>query len=81
MNSKEALEKLRQNNKDNSHLFDDELLDIIEKDLDVLEILKRNPFILEVLFKKGFGKEYDERYMWGTITDEEVNKIKEWLNK
>ena len=29
----EALEKLRQNIKDNSHLFDDELLDIIEKAL------------------------------------------------
>lgn len=29
----EALEKLRQNNKDNSHMFDDELLDIIESAL------------------------------------------------
>ena len=36
----DALERLRQNNKDNSHLFDDELLDIIEKSLKRLEQLE-----------------------------------------
>ena len=36
----EALEKLRQNNVDNSHLFDDELLDTIEKEIN--QLLKEN---------------------------------------
>lgn len=37
----EALEQLRQNNKDDSHLFDDELLDIIEKQLKALEHINK----------------------------------------
>lgn len=37
----QALEKLRQNKIDNSHLFDDELLYIIEKALKALEIIKK----------------------------------------
>ena len=38
-----ALKKLRQNNIDDSHLFDDELLDIIEKTLKAFEIVQETP--------------------------------------
>ena len=45
----EALERLRQNWIDDSHLFDDELLDIIEKSLKALEIIKeKEPSIMRL---------------------------------
>ena len=37
----EALKQLRQNNKDDTHLFDDELLDVVEKELKALEIIAK----------------------------------------
>lgn len=36
----EALEQLKQNNKDDTHMFDDELLDIIKNALKAFEIIK-----------------------------------------
>ena len=46
---------------------------------EILKILKRSPFILHLLFSQNFNEEYVKNYMWGTISDKEVEKIKEWL--
>ena len=62
----EALEKLKQNNKDNSHLFDDELLDIIETAIKALEIIKEKVPLIYLL--AGFVGKYDP---------EEIEIIKE----
>ena len=52
----------------------------IEKALEVLEIIFEAPSILEQLFKLGqLGKEAQERYFWGTITDSRVEKVKEFF--
>ena len=55
--------------------------DIIERDLKVLEILKRSPFILEKLAEYSTDREYNKRYFYGTITDNERNLVEEWLNE
>ena len=58
-----------------------ELKLIIEKDLKVLEIIYSCPFIIERLALNGkLGKEAFHRYLWGTISDDEVKKVKEFLN-
>ena len=58
-----------------------ELLKPIEKDLEVLDIIKRAPFILERLFDNfELTKEAENRYFYGTITDAEVKKVEEWIN-
>ena len=54
--------------------------------LEVLEILKKKPFILQKIFEnKGLEpnaqKNYDGDYFWGTIDEEEYQKVKEWLEK
>ena len=62
--------------------------DIIEKELkeeeanknasEFLRIIFNAPFIIQTLFEKGeLGKNATDRYLWGTISDEEVKKIKE----
>ena len=46
----------------------------------VLRIIWEAPSILEQLFKLGqLGKEAQERYFWGTITDSRVEKVKEFF--
>lgn len=52
-------------------------------DKEILKILKEKPFILQKLFGNGSLKnqlDYDNRYFFGTITDEEVEKVIAWLN-
>lgn len=64
---------------------------IIEKELkegeanknasEILRIIFNAPFIIETLFnKKELGKSATDRYLWGTISDEEVKKIKEFFS-
>lgn len=49
--------------------------------LDILKIIVDAPFILERLFELGkFNEEVKHRYVWGTITDEQVEKVKNWFN-
>ena len=56
-----------------------ELSKEIEKNR-VLEIIYDAPSILQQLFELGqLGKEAAQRYMWGTITDSRVQKIKEFF--
>lgn len=46
----------------------------------VLEIIFEAPSIIEQLFKLGqLGKEAEDRYYWGTITDSRVEKVKEFF--
>jgi hypothetical protein len=50
----------------------------------VLSVLKDNPFILQKIFEnKGLKnqEEFDKRYFWGTITEDKVRIIKEWLDE
>ena len=56
-----------------------ELSKEIEKNR-VLEIIYDAPSIIEQLFKLGqLGKEAEDRYYWGTITDSRVEKVKEFF--
>lgn len=53
---------------------------IICKHLEVLQIIFEAPSIIEQLFKLGqLGKEAEDRYYWGTITDSRVEKVKEFF--
>lgn len=53
----------------------------IEKELKVLDIIKRHPFILERLFNESDKHDdYVHDYWWGVVTDKEVEMIKEWLD-
>lgn len=104
-----AIEKLRQNLKDNTHLFDEKQLDIIENEIidlnetldalsrkysmfdywrdncikygKILDILKQSPFVLDTINKNVYNPKYNQKYNFGTITDEELNIIKDWLFK
>ena len=56
-----------------------ELSKEIEKNR-VLEIIFEAPSILQQLFELGqLGEEATQRYMWGTITDSRVQKVKEFF--
>lgn len=49
---------------------------------EILDILKRSPFILEKLFESGeMSADFRRKYMFGGITMEEIAKIKEYFNK
>lgn len=47
----------------------------------VLDILRESPFILEVLFAQNVDEEYNKKYMWGTITDEDREIVEKWIVK
>lgn len=52
---------------------------VIEKNM-VLEIIFEAPYIVDLLFRKGeLGKKASERYMWGTISVEDVKRVKEFF--
>lgn len=49
---------------------------------ELLKILKDSPFILQKIFENKELKnqeQYDKKYFWGTITEDKVVKVKEWL--
>ncbi len=53
-------------------------------DKEILKILKESPFILQRLFGGNDLKnqeEYNKRYFWGTITEEDAQKVIAWLNE
>ena len=47
----------------------------------VLDILRESPFILEVLFSQNVDEEYNKKYMWGTITDDDREIVEKWIVK
>ena len=56
-----------------------ELSKEIEKNR-VLEIIFEAPYIVDLLFRKGeLGKTASERYVWGTLSDKDVEKVKEFF--
>ena len=75
MTSKEAMAKLKENFENDVYKVEREMMDIIEKDLEVLEILKKyvryddeNHFIRMKPFRKSvFNFDYEE--------------VKEWIEK
>lgn len=50
------------------------------KSNDILRIIFEAPFIIEALLdKKELGKNATDRYLWGTISEEDVKKVKEFF--
>lgn len=65
---------------DNETLKDLAILEGCVKASELLRIIFEAPSILQQLFELGeLGKEATQRYMWGTITDSRVQKIKEFF--
>ena len=85
MNSKEALEELQcvlvsnQATKRYSDIFEENLLRPIEKDLEVLEIWKRKSVDISLIKDIMLDKIKFDYYPYDNLTNEEFNKIKEWL--
>ena len=52
----------------------------MSKEEEILKIIYDAPFILERLFEMGkLGEDAKHRYMWGTISAENVEKVKEFF--
>ena len=84
MTSKEALKELRDTFEHDTFYIERKMLDVIEKDLEVLDILKRSIFNKEehkyVLNEKFKG----QKFMLLSLSirgDNEIDKIKEWLEE
>jgi len=76
MTSKEAIKRLRQETAPVTYMADfdkEECLKVIEKDLEVLEIIKKG-------FSKNFlAERLKDAYLRDDLNDEDYDKIKEWL--
>lgn len=81
MTSKEALEELKDNFENDVYKVERSMLDIIDKDLEVLEILKRSIFNKEehkyAMTEKFKGQKFMLLNL--VIREDDINKIKEWL--
>lgn len=78
MTSKQALKQL----KENVYELDDwqyYRLNIIEKDLEILEILKNKNVDVDVIKNIMKDNRKFECYPYENLTQEEFNKIKDWL--
>ena len=81
----EALERVKsvlisEGYNDNSGLKDIAILEGCVRASELLRIIFEAPSILQQLFELSeLGKEAQQRYMWGTITDSRVQKIKEFF--
>ena len=77
----EALERLR-NTLLAEGYWQDILQDvsIIEKDLEVLSVIYNSPFIIDNLAELGkLPPEAKKRYLFGTITNADVEKVEEFF--
>ena len=55
-------------------------LKIIEKDLEVLSVIYNSPFIIDNLAELGkLPPEAKRRYLFGTITNRDVQKVEEFF--
>ena len=53
---------------------------LMNKAEEILKIIYDAPYILDLLFRSGqLGKEASNRYMFGTISNADVDKIKEFF--
>lgn len=74
----EALEQLRQNNIDDAHYFDDELLSIIE---DALKDYEKEVEILDLLKKYSCVRSNKILFIAiGCMNNDELKIIESWLN-
>ena len=69
MNSKEALKELKENAQDICE-WELDRVNIIEKDLEILEILKKNIFVADNMIYATSNE----------LSDDDYNKLKEWIN-
>ena len=54
---------------------------LMNKAEEILKIIYDAPYILDLLFRSGqLGKEASNRYMFGTISNTDVDKIKEFFS-
>ena len=82
MTSKEAMAKLKENFENDVYKVEREMLGIVDKDLEVLDILKKSIFHKEehkyVLTEKFKG----QKFMLLSLSirgDDDIAKVKEWL--
>ena len=68
MNSKEALKELKENAQDICE-WELDRVNIIEKDLEILEILKKNIFVADNMIYATSNE----------LSDDDYNKLKEWI--
>lgn len=82
MTSKEALEELKEHFKHPAYIYERRILKIIEKDLEVLEILKLSIFNKEI-HKYALTEKYlGQKFMLLSLSirgDDDIEKVKEWL--
>lgn len=81
MTSKEALEELKDNFENDVYKVERKMLDIIDKDLQVLDILRRSIFNKEE-HKYAMTKEFTgQKFMLLnlSIRGDDIAKVKEWL--
>ena len=81
MTSKEAMEKLKENFENDVYKVEREMLNIVNKDLEVLEILKRSIFHKEIHKYALTEKFKGQKFMLLSLSirgDNEIDKVKEW---
>ena len=81
MTSKEAVEELEYTFENDVYYIERKLLDIIKKDLEVLEIIKKSIFNKEehkyVLTEKIKGQKF--MLISLSIRGDDIDKVKEWI--
>lgn len=53
--------------------------DLVRKQDQLLDILKKCPFVLDSIYRNTNNTEFSKRYQFGTITDSELEIVKRWL--
>ena len=82
MTSKEALKELEDTFENEVYKVEREMLNIIKKDLEVLDILKRSIFNKEIHEYHLTEKFKGQKFMLLSLSirgDNEIDKVKEWL--
>ena len=83
MTSKEAMTKLKEDFENDVYKVECEMLDIVEKDLQVLDILKKSVFNKEEHKYAMTEKFKGQKFMLVnlSIKGDDIDKIKEWLEE
>ena len=84
MTSKEAVEELEDTFENDVYYIERKLLDIIKKDLEVLEILRRSIFNKEEHKYALTEKFKGQKFMLVSLSirgDYDIAKVKEWLER
>ena len=83
MTGKEAIAELKDNFENDVYKVEREMLNIVEKDLEVLDILKRSIFNKEIHKYAMTEKFKGQKFMLLnlSIRGDDIAKVKEWLEK